>query len=147
KMYGNDLSAGYLVPQAALDYLVNPGSFRDYDWQKEIYTSAPLQSLDLAISDGGTSGTYRVSVGYVDQKGITLGTGYKRANVRANSEFFVNDKISIGQILSLSKSATETEPYSFSRSVYSQAIKMYPYFSPRLPNGNWQTSSFYYGGG
>src|SRR5690606_9612028 len=98
-------------------------------------------------SGGGASGTYRVSVGYIDQKGITLGTGYKRANVRANSEFFVNDKITIGQSLSLSKSATETEPYSFSRSVYSQAIKMYPYFAPKLPNGDWQTSSFYYGGG
>ena len=24
---------------------------------------------------------------------------------------------------------------------------MYPYFSPKLPNGDWQTSSFYYGGG
>src|SRR5690606_38387348 len=45
------------------------------------------------------------------------------------------------------KSATETEPYSFSRSVHSQAIKMYPYFAPKLPNGDWQTSSFYYGGG
>jgi TonB-linked SusC/RagA family outer membrane protein len=24
---------------------------------------------------------------------------------------------------------------------------MYPYFAPKLPNGDWQTSSFYYGGG
>jgi TonB-linked SusC/RagA family outer membrane protein len=39
------------------------------------------------------------------------------------------------------------EPFAFSRSVYSQAVKQYPYFSPRLPNGEWQTSSFYYGGG
>lgn len=147
RMYGEDLGGDELIPQAARDYLANPANFRDYNWQKEIYTAAPMQNHDLAISGGGRSGTYRVSVGYIDQDGITLATGYRRANVRANTEFFVNDNIKIGQSLALSKSATENEPYSFSRSVYSQAIKMYPYFAPKLPNGDWQTSSFYYGGG
>ncbi|WP_221392888.1 TonB-dependent receptor [Dyadobacter sp. NIV53] len=146
-MYGQDLSAANLPPQAALDYIADPSKFKDYDWQKEIYKSAPLQSHDLSISGGGSSGTYRVSLGYVNQQGITLGTGFKRVNVRANSEFFVNDRITIGQSIALSKSATEEEPYAFSRSTYSQAIKMYPYFAPKLPNGDWQTSSFYYGGG
>ena len=147
RMYGKDLDGDPLIPQAAKDYLANPGNFQDYDWQKEIYTAAPMHSHDLSISGGGSSGTYRISAGYVDQRGITLATGYRRANVRANSEFFVNDNITIGQNISFAKSTTNNEPYAFSRSVYSQAVKMYPYFSPKLPNGDWQTSSFYYGGG
>ena len=147
KMYGEDLSGDPLMPQAAKDYLADPAKFKDYDWQKEIYTSAPMHSHDLSISGGGNSGTYRISAGYVDQRGITLATGYRRANVRANSEFFVNDNITVGQSISFAKSTTNNEPYAFSRSVYSQAIKHYPYFSPKLPNGDWQTSSFYYGGG
>ena len=147
RMYGEDLSGDPLVPEVAKDYLANPGNFKDYDWQNEIYTTAPMQSHDISVSGGGQSGTFRVSAGYVDQRGITLSTGYKRANVRANSQFFVNDKITIGQSISFSKSTTNMEPFAFSRSVYSQAVKQYPYFSPKLPNGDWQTSSFYYGGG
>jgi len=147
KMYGEDLDGDPLMPQAAKDYLADPAKFKDYDWQKEIYTAAPMHSHDLSISGGGNSGTYRISAGYVDQRGITLATGYRRANVRANSEFFVNDNITVGQSISFAKSNTNNEPYAFSRSVYSQAIKMYPYFSPKLADGEWQTSSFYYGGG
>lgn len=147
RMYGKDLDGDPLVPQAAKDYLANPSDFQDYNWQKEIYTPAPMHSHDLSISGGGTSGTYRISAGYIDQKGITLSTGYRRANVRANSDFTVNDNITIGQSIAFSKSTTNNEPFAFSRSVYSQAIKIYPYFAPKLPNGEWQTSSFYYGGG
>ena len=110
RMYGKDLDGDPLIPQAAKDYLANPGNFQDYDWQKEIYTAAPMHSHDLSISGGGSSGTYRISAGYVDQRGITLATGYRRANVRANSEFFVNDNITIGQSISFAKSTTNNEP-------------------------------------
>ncbi len=147
RMYGEDLSGGDLIPQAAIDYLANPGNFQDYDWQDLIYDTAPMQSHDLSVSGGGEFGTYRISAGYIDQDGITMGTEYKRANIRANAEFNVNENLTFGQSLSLATSATETEPYAFSRSTFYQAIAMYPYFSPTLPNGDWQTSSFYYGGG
>jgi TonB-linked SusC/RagA family outer membrane protein len=147
RMYGNDLSGGNLVPQAALDYIADPSKFKDYNWQKEIFSAAPMQSHDLSVSGGGTSGTYRISTGYVNQDGIAFGTGYERANVRANADFIVSDHIKIGQSFAYSKSSTLKEPYAFTRSLYGNAIKMYPYFSPKLPNGDWQTSSFYYGGG
>ena len=147
RMYGEDLSGGDLIPQAAKDYLANPNDFQDYDWQDLIYSTEPMQNHDLSVSGGGDFGTYRISVGYLNQQGITLGTGYERANVRANSEFNINENLKFGQSISLAKSTTETEPYAFSRSTYYQAIAMYPYFAPKLPNGDWQTSSFYYGGG
>ena len=60
------------IPQAAIDYLADPGSFKDYSWQNEIYTSAPMQNHDLSVSGGGKAGTYRISAGYVNQDGITL---------------------------------------------------------------------------
>lgn len=147
RMYGDDLSGGENVPQAALDYIANPSQFKDYDWQKEIFKSAPMQSHDLAVSGGGKSGTYRISTGYVSQDGMAYHTGYERANVRGNAKFNVGERVEIGQNFAYSQSKTRTEPYAFSRSLYGNAIKMYPYFSPTLPNGDWQTSSFYYGGG
>lgn len=147
RMYGSDLSGGQDIPQAAIDYLADPGSFKDYSWQNEIYTSAPMQNHDLSVSGGGKAGTYRISAGYVNQDGITLETGYKRANIRGNSDFKVNDRVKIGQSFAYAYSKKLNEPWAFSRSVWQNAIKMYPYFAPKLPNGQWQTSSFYYGGG
>ena len=129
-MYGDDLAEAELVPQAALDYIANPSQFSSYDWYDLVYNSATTQTYDLAVSGGGDFGTYRISTGYKDQGGIALGTNYKRGNVRANSEFIINDKLKIGQTLGLSRSETLPEPYAFSRSVYYKAIAQVPYFSP-----------------
>ncbi len=146
KMYGADL-ADPNVPQAARDYLANPGNFQDYNWQDLIYDKAFMQSHDLSVSGGGDFGNYRISAGYLNQDGITLGTNYERFNLRANSDFKVSEKITIGQSLSLANSTTIPEPFSFSRSVYYQSLKMYPYFSPTTEDGEWNTTSFYWGGG
>ena len=146
RMYGEDLTDPN-VPQAARDYAANPDNFQDYNWQDLIYDDAFMQSHDLSVSGGGDFGNYRISAGYLNQDGITLGTGYERFNIRANSDFRVNDRITIGQSLSLANTNTDPEPFSFSRSVYLQSLKMYPYFSPTTEDGAWNTTSFYYGGG
>ncbi|MFH5834041.1 SusC/RagA family TonB-linked outer membrane protein [Halalkalibaculum sp. DA384] len=147
RMYGDDLSGGSGIPQAAKDYLDNPGQFQSYDWQELIYEPAMMQNHNLSVSGGSEFGTYRVSAGYLDQDGITKGTGYERVNLRAKGEFFVTDNITVGQSLSLNRSKTLPEAYAFSRSMYQQAVQMYPYFSPKTEDGSWRTSDFYWGGG
>lgn len=129
-MYGEDLADAELVPQAALDYLENPGRFSSYDWYDIAYNDAFTQTHDLSVAGGGDFGNYRISAGYKDQDGIALGTNFKRGNIRANSDFLINDKIKVGQSLALSRSGTNPEPYAFSRSVYYKAIAQVPYFSP-----------------
>ena len=154
-MYGDDLSGADLVPQAALDYIANPSQFNSYDWYDIVYNNAFTQTHDLSVSGGGDFGSYRISTGYKDQDGIALGTNYKRGNIRANSDFNINDKIKIGQTLALSRSETAPEPYAFSRSVYYKAIAQVPYFSPyginpdpaNDPSAPPRNRSFYWGGG
>jgi TonB-linked SusC/RagA family outer membrane protein len=154
-MYGDDLAEAELVPQAALDYIANPSQFSSYDWYDLVYNSASTQTYDLAVAGGGDFGTYRISAGYKNQGGIALGTNYERGNVRANSEFNINDKLKIGQTLGLSRSETLPEPYAFSRSVYYKAIAQVPYFSPyginpdptNDPTAPPRVRSFYWGGG
>ena len=154
-MYGDDLSGADLVPQAALDYVANPSQFTSYDWYDIVYNNAFTQTHDLSVSGGGDFGSYRISTGYKDQDGIALGTNFKRGNIRANSDFNINDKIKIGQTLALSRSETDPEPYAFSRSVYYKAIAQVPYFSPyginpdpaNDPSAPPRNRSFYWGGG
>ncbi|MCO5936654.1 TonB-dependent receptor [Mucilaginibacter sp. RB4R14] len=54
------------------------------DWQKEIYKTAISNDNNLSISGGFKNVPYRISVGYLDQKGI-LRTGYlNRASASIN---------------------------------------------------------------
>ncbi|TWR24308.1 TonB-dependent receptor [Mucilaginibacter achroorhodeus] len=54
------------------------------DWQKEIYQTAVSNDNNLSVSGGLKNMPYRVSVGYLDQKGI-LRTGYlNRASAAIN---------------------------------------------------------------
>ena len=59
----------------------------DTDWANEWLQSAPVYSMDLAISGGTNSGNYAISLGYFDQTGMTLNSDYTRYNTRINSSF------------------------------------------------------------
>lgn len=163
RMYGPTLDnqPGALIPQAARDYLVNPDGFGDYDWQDLIYSAAPIQYHDLTVSGGSEKSVFRVSASYLDQEGVTAGTAFNRVNIRANALFNVNDNLKIGTNIAMYKSKQDPEADAFSRSIYQQAIKLKPYFAPTFngsgianpafpdtnPDGDIQTSSFYFGGG
>ncbi len=72
----------------------------DTDWAKEWLQYAPIINADAAISGGNRNGRYSFSLGYLDQKGLTLNSGFKKYNARANSSwqygrFFVSENISI----------------------------------------------------
>ena len=54
------------------------------DWQDELFSKAPMTSHNLSISGGSDKSTYAFSLGYLDQKGIAVGSGFKRYTVRAN---------------------------------------------------------------
>lgn len=74
----------------------NYGGLALIDWQDEFFRLAPLQSYQLSLSNGGKNTKYRVSLGYVDQQGIAIETGYKRLNLRANMESRLFDRITVG---------------------------------------------------
>lgn len=72
----------------------------DTDWAKEWLQYAPIYNADVSISGGSDIGTYAFSLGYLDQTGLTLKSGYKKYNARANSSwnfgrFFVSENISL----------------------------------------------------
>ena len=74
------------------------------DWQNKIYKAAPTESYQLAISGGNPNLTYFFSGNYLDQEGILINTGYNRYALRANIKSKVNDKITFGIGLYMSKS-------------------------------------------
>lgn len=72
----------------------------DTDWAREWIQFAPMFNADASISGGNQNGSYSFSLGYLDQKGVTLNSGYQKYNARANSSwkfgrFFVSENFSL----------------------------------------------------
>lgn len=77
----------------------------DVDWVDAILQNAIVQSYNLTLSKADKKGSKLFSVAYFDQEGIMRYTGFQRVSARLNSEYFLlNDRIKIGQNLSLSHS-------------------------------------------
>jgi TonB-linked SusC/RagA family outer membrane protein len=96
------------------------------DWQEEIYQTGPMQNYDLALSGGNENSTFRLSTGYMNQRGIVIYTGMERYNFRANSDF-KKGILKIGENFSLTYGSQDPLADNGGRSLLEHAIKMAPY--------------------
>ena len=96
------------------------------DWQDEIYQTGPMQNYDLALSGGNENSTFRLSTGYMNQRGIVIYTGMERYNFRANSDF-KKGILKIGENFSLTYGSQDPLADNGGRSLLEHAIKMAPY--------------------
>ena len=107
------------------------------NWQDKIYQKGPMQNYDLSVSGGNEYATFRLSAGYLNQRGVVIKTGLERYNFRVNSDF-KKGRLKIGENLSLSYSAQDPLADSGGRSLLEHAIKMAPYlpvYNPSNPGG------------
>ncbi|RYY29582.1 MAG: TonB-dependent receptor [Sphingobacteriaceae bacterium] len=65
----------------------NPASLTNADWQKAIYRSGLTQNYSLALRGGSDKVQAATSVGYYNQKGIVLGSYFKRITLGLNLDY------------------------------------------------------------
>ncbi|RXJ49523.1 TonB-dependent receptor [Gelidibacter gilvus] len=70
------------------------------NWFQEIFNTAPINSHNLTVSNGGEKGSALFSLNYFDQKGTLENTYLKRYTMRLNTIFNITDHIRIGENLS-----------------------------------------------
>lgn len=76
----------------------------DTDWLKEISQVGVVQDYNVQLANGTENGSYLLSVGYFDNKGVVRTTGFNRLSARVNSDYrLFKGKINVGQNLSMSK--------------------------------------------
>ncbi|MBL7741995.1 MAG: SusC/RagA family TonB-linked outer membrane protein [Chitinophagaceae bacterium] len=63
------------------------------NWVDAISRTGTLQDHTVSLNGGGEKAKYFASVGFFDQKGITIGTALQRVNTRINLDYTVSDKI------------------------------------------------------
>ncbi|MGB3774044.1 MAG: SusC/RagA family TonB-linked outer membrane protein, partial [Leeuwenhoekiella sp.] len=66
------------------------------DWQDEMFQKALMQNYNLSVSGGNEKSTYSMSLGYLDQEGIALGSSFERFNMRGVFDSQVKEFLKMG---------------------------------------------------
>ncbi|MBC9929197.1 TonB-dependent receptor [Chitinophaga qingshengii] len=104
------------------------------------------QQHNVAVSGGNGKTTYYASGNYYDQKGVIIGTDFKRYNGRLSLDQVISDKIKIGGSMILSNSAahnTFTGGANENGGIITSAIYWAPVQPLQLPDGSYPTSPYY----
>lgn len=67
------------------------------NWYDAITDAASIQNHDISLSGGNQNATFYVGLNYFDQNGIVLENYSKRYAIRANTEFKIKDRVTVGE--------------------------------------------------
>lgn len=76
-------------------------------WQDEIFQVGAVQEYTGSISGGDKKTQYFASLGYTDDEGIIVNSGFNRYNGRLNVSHLATDKLSFGMNLGYTNSNTQ----------------------------------------
>jgi len=81
----------------------------DYvDWHDAFFgKTGSIDNYQLSVSGGSENITYNINGSYINQKGVIIGSAYKRATVRANIDAKINRFIKMGLTLAPSLEWTD----------------------------------------
>ncbi len=94
------------------------------DWQDIMFRNAKVQRYDLSLSGGNENSNIYFALGYFNQDGVIIGTGFDRYDMRINSDYKLGI-IKIGESFNL---------YHTVRQIVSdEAITNYAITAPQIP--------------
>lgn len=115
--------------------------YNDFDWAGDLFKTGLRQSYDLNYSGGTEKTSYYASLGYLNDEGYLVKSGYERFTARLNADTQIKDWLKVGVNLSGTNTLTGNgydgannntaiiNPYRFSR-------VMGPIYSPYLHNAD-----------
>lgn len=110
------------------------------DWGKLLYRNAINKQYGVSVSGGGENADYYFSLGYYDEEGTTIGTGFKRYNLTLKNNYKLSDKLTAG----ISVFGTQSEKESFmtdadaAASPINYSRNANPYMNPFNPDGSYR---------
>ncbi len=129
-------------------YLPTPESYENNntDWQDLIFQQAPVQNHQISVSGGDKGLNYAFSGNYFDQEGIVKNSGFKRYSFRVNLDKEINDRLKIGNTLSINRSITNSMvtngENSPSNGIIGAALSMLPILPVKDENGKYVYANY-----
>lgn len=103
------------------------------DWQKELFSSAMMQSHNLSASGGTDKSTFAMGIGYLNQEGIAIGSGFNRLSMRGVVDSQVKDFFKVG--VNFAFSDTNQKTTVSDNSLILTALKQTPNVAVRNADG------------
>lgn len=132
----NGASKRELIPDYIWPYLNGEKGLTNTDWLDEIFRVAPMQNYNLAVRGGSEKSSYSLSLGYIKQEGIEIGSGFEKLSANINLKFKPASFINLGASLSPSYSHSRVSESQKSNNFLLMANTMYPFFSPYNKDGS-----------
>lgn len=107
------------------------------NWQKEIFRSAIIHNHDLSLTGGADKNTYAFSLGYMEQEGIVIGSGFDRLSSRLSVDSKVFDWLSLGGTMSMGVTNEQITLNDDTNGVVSLSLTQRPNVPVRMPDGSW----------
>jgi TonB-linked SusC/RagA family outer membrane protein len=104
------------------------------DWQDEMFRNGAIQQHKAELTGGSDKSKVFASLGYFEQEGIMKGTGYKRGDMRINSDHNISDRITFGQTLYGAFDERLVEQNGGGRTQLQHIIRSSPYFPVYNPD-------------
>ena len=141
-------------PDSQTQYLFGPGGFLEYysygtygtpkqtdnNWQEKAFQKGPMQQIDMQLSGGNEKTRFFMSGQYLDQTGTLIGNKLDRMSGRLNIDHQANKWLSVGLMMSLSRTNNQRLPddNAFSNPLQAAALTPHtPFIDPNtgLPAG------------
>ncbi|TCN58800.1 SusC/RagA family TonB-linked outer membrane protein [Flavobacterium circumlabens] len=140
----NELAAfragGFSSLSPATQQSINSLRGNSTNWGNLLYQTAINTQHGLSLSGGGEKSDYYFSLGYYDEKGTTIGTGFKRYNLTLKNNYEITDKFKVGVGIFGAENKTTsylTDSYAFTNpSTYSRNVN--PYLTPYNADGSYK---------
>ncbi|WP_084490240.1 SusC/RagA family TonB-linked outer membrane protein [Niabella ginsenosidivorans] len=132
-----------LYSQEQIDAYRNGNGSPQYpntDWTKLMFKNAPMQQHFLSVNGGEGKTTYNFGLGYLNQDGILIKTGYKKYNALFNFRTQMSRVVTFGSNLSFMQ-GDRMDPYSNSENLILSIYAQHPLWSPYLPDGSGHVTS------
>ncbi|MGH7576888.1 MAG: SusC/RagA family TonB-linked outer membrane protein [Longimicrobiales bacterium] len=133
-MLANELAAnqGQPDPYFGDPDAVGPGT----DWQREIFQTAPMSSVQLSSQGGTDRITYYFSANYVDQAGVIPKSDYARLTLRLNNDYQLTDRFRLGHNINFAHEEGERAP-----GVLGDLYRADPTITPRNDDGEFNDAN------
>lgn len=74
----------------------NPDVYPNTNWFDVIFRQAPMQEHNLRFSGGSDKTTYSLSMGYLDQQGVVVGSSARKYSLGSNITTDISSKLRVG---------------------------------------------------
>lgn len=146
----NDMSLLTQYPDVRLDqsYEYYDEFNKDTDWLSLVVQTPVNNETNFSMTGGGDRAVYYFSVGYLNEKGTTIGTDFSRVTARLNLDYRLSKRLTFSSSFSYAE-GNRNKPYRDDaetkiKSAREEALRKMPNMSPWVLDDNGNETDVYF---